>query len=139
MSEFERFGVVHAESVIDVEHVIDRARALWRRASGKVPTAQVELYAKASSRIRVSQRSSAEDVELQLVRETGHALRVMPRGANRAAFAASGNTRTEVIELPGLNHLFQTAKTGSPAEYARIDETIAPIALDTIARWIAKQ
>jgi|KBSSwiStaDraftv2_1062776.scaffolds.fasta_scaffold00360_25 hypothetical protein len=98
MSEFERFGVVHAESVIDVEHVIDRARALWRRASGKVPTAQVELYAKASSRIRVSQRSSAEDVELQLVRETGHALRVMPRGANRAAFAASSGWSNSALD-----------------------------------------
>ncbi len=57
--------------------------------------------------------------------------------AIRAAFQASGNTRVEVDELPGLNHLFQTAKTGSPAEYAQIEETIAPIALDTMGRWIA--
>ena len=53
--------------------------------------------------------------------------------------ALAGNKRAEVDELPGLNHLFQTAKTGSPAEYAAIEETISPVALDKIATWILKQ
>ena len=39
-------------------------------------------------------------------------------------------------ELPGLNHLFQTCTTGAPTEYAAIEETIAPAALDTITTWI---
>jgi hypothetical protein len=43
------------------------------------------------------------------------------------------------VELPGLNHLFQTAKTGSSREYAQIEETIAPVALETMANWILKQ
>lgn len=44
-----------------------------------------------------------------------------------------------VIErLPGLNHLFQTAQTGAPAEYAQIEETIAPAALNLISAWIRK-
>jgi hypothetical protein len=38
-----------------------------------------------------------------------------------------------------LNHLFQDAKTGSPAEYAQIEETISPLALEKIAGWILKQ
>ena len=59
--------------------------------------------------------------------------------AIRKALESSGNTRIEVTELPGLNHLFQTAKTGSPSEYAQIEETMSPLALDTIARWILKQ
>jgi pimeloyl-ACP methyl ester carboxylesterase len=41
-----------------------------------------------------------------------------------------------VIELPGLNHLFQTAGTGAASEYAQIPETIAPIALTTIGDWV---
>jgi hypothetical protein len=57
----------------------------------------------------------------------------------RKALAESGNQHVEVEELPGLNHLFQTAKTGSPSEYAQIEETISPIALDKIATWILKQ
>jgi hypothetical protein len=44
-----------------------------------------------------------------------------------------------VDELPGLNHLFQNAKTGSPAEYGQIEETISPVALDKNATWILKQ
>jgi fermentation-respiration switch protein FrsA (DUF1100 family) len=59
--------------------------------------------------------------------------------AIRAALASAGNTRAEIVEMPGLNHLFQTAKTGSPAEYGIIEETIAPAALEKIARWIASQ
>jgi hypothetical protein len=42
-------------------------------------------------------------------------------------------------ELPALNHLFQTAKTGSPGEYNEIEETFAPVALDTISAWIVKR
>lgn len=41
-----------------------------------------------------------------------------------------------VLELPGLNHLFQTADTGLPAEYGRIRETIAPAALKLIGDWV---
>ncbi len=59
--------------------------------------------------------------------------------AIRKALAASGNQHVEVDELPGLNHLFQTAKTGSPAEYSQIEETMSPVALDKMATWILKQ
>jgi hypothetical protein len=54
------------------------------------------------------------------------------------ALAESGNQHAEVDELPGLNHLFQDAKTGSPAEYGQIEETISPAVLDKIANWILK-
>jgi len=57
----------------------------------------------------------------------------------RKALAESGNPHVEIDELPGLNHLFQTAKTGAPAEYAQIEETISPVALDKMASWILKQ
>ena len=50
--------------------------------------------------------------------------------------ALAGNPDVTTIELPGLNHLFQTATTGAPAEYGEIEETIAPAALDTITTWI---
>jgi fermentation-respiration switch protein FrsA (DUF1100 family) len=59
--------------------------------------------------------------------------------AIRKALEESGSQRFEVHELPGLNHLFQTATTGSPAEYSQIEETMSPIALAKIATWILKQ
>jgi hypothetical protein len=59
--------------------------------------------------------------------------------AIRKALQEGGNKNYEVDELPGLNHLFQTAKTGSVAEYSQIEETISPAALDKMTVWILKQ
>jgi uncharacterized protein len=44
--------------------------------------------------------------------------------------------RANVEELPGLNHLFQAATTGAPGEYAQIETTLAPLALDTVTDWV---
>lgn len=66
-------------------------------------------------------------------------LQVPPEENLRAiddALKAGGNKDYVVKELPGLNHLFQTAKTGSPSEYAKIEETISPDALEIIGNWI---
>ncbi|HEV8581302.1 MAG TPA: alpha/beta fold hydrolase [Thermoanaerobaculia bacterium] len=57
--------------------------------------------------------------------------------AVRAALAAGGNRDHEVRSLPGLNHLFQHAKTGGMEEYGTIEETFAPEALSMIGDWIA--
>jgi pimeloyl-ACP methyl ester carboxylesterase len=52
----------------------------------------------------------------------------------RAALA--GNPDVTITLLPGLNHLFQNARTGGIGEYAEIEETMAPVALQTVADWI---
>jgi uncharacterized protein len=52
------------------------------------------------------------------------------------AFADGGNSQAEVKQLPDLNHLFQHAYTGSPTEYAAIDETFSPDALQMIGEWV---
>lgn len=55
------------------------------------------------------------------------------------ALEKGGNTLSTVRQLPGLNHLFQTCKTGAPAEYAQIEETMAPSALEVIGDWVVEQ
>jgi len=54
----------------------------------------------------------------------------------KKAFEEAGKENYKLIELPGLNHLFQTAKTGSPMEYSKIEETISPVVLNLIKDWI---
>lgn len=54
-----------------------------------------------------------------------------------AALKAGGNADVTTTELPGLNHLFQRAKTGAPSEYGQIEETLAPVLLATVGDWIA--
>lgn len=53
--------------------------------------------------------------------------------------ALRNNRRASVEVLPGLNHLFQTAKTGAPDEYGQIEETISPSALARMVEWIVNQ
>jgi len=52
------------------------------------------------------------------------------------ALETAGNKDYTVVKFPSMNHLFQTAKTGSVTEYAQIEETISPRVLETISTWI---
>jgi hypothetical protein len=54
------------------------------------------------------------------------------------ALKAGGNKNYMVKELPNLNHLFQTCRTGNIDEYGRIEETFAPSALELIADWVSR-
>jgi len=52
----------------------------------------------------------------------------------RTALAA--NRQATVEEIAGINHIFQTAKTGLPAEYGGIEETMSPAVMEKVATWI---
>jgi len=52
--------------------------------------------------------------------------------------ADAGNYNAERIIFKNLNHLFQTATTGSLQEYGQIEETIAPQVLESMKEWIVK-
>jgi len=72
----------------------------------------------------------------------GKDLQVPPKenlSAIEEALVAGGNKNFIIKELPGLNHLFQTAQTGLPDEYVKIEETISPVALKIISDWILEQ
>lgn len=59
--------------------------------------------------------------------------------AIQRALRAGGNRDFTTEKLLGLNHLFQTARTGAPSEYAEIEETFSPAALQRIGDWIAQR
>ncbi|GHT36920.1 alpha/beta hydrolase [Bacteroidia bacterium] len=59
--------------------------------------------------------------------------------AIRQALSKGGNKKATIKELPGLNHLLQECETGLPLEYGTIEQTLSPLALEEIQRWIAKQ
>jgi len=54
----------------------------------------------------------------------------------REILTKNGNKHFEVRELPGLNHLLQTATTGDVFEYEKISETMSPDAMKIISDWI---
>lgn len=59
--------------------------------------------------------------------------------AIKKALTRGGNKTVTTKGLPGLNHFFQESKTGSPQEYAVIEETFSPTALKVILQWITIQ
>lgn len=58
-------------------------------------------------------------------------------GEIEKALRAAKNRDVTIKAMPGLNHLFQHAKTGQVEEYSKIEETIAPEVLTEISTWIA--
>jgi pimeloyl-ACP methyl ester carboxylesterase len=64
----------------------------------------------------------------------------VPAKENLAAArqALRNNPNATVIELTGMNHLLQNAKTGAPSEYNDIEETMSTAALKIITDWLSR-
>jgi pimeloyl-ACP methyl ester carboxylesterase len=56
--------------------------------------------------------------------------------AMKRALEIAGHPDFQIVELAGLNHLFQTCTTGLPYEYPAIEETFAQRALQMISDWL---
>ncbi|WP_254561100.1 alpha/beta hydrolase family protein [Dyadobacter diqingensis] len=55
------------------------------------------------------------------------------------ALKDGGNSNIITKEFPNLNHFFQECETGSPLEYAKIEQTFSPKVLTEISTWILAQ
>ena len=54
----------------------------------------------------------------------------------KKALMKGGNKDFDMVEIEGLNHLFQECETGAMGEYISIQETFNPEALSKIGDWI---
>jgi len=88
-------------------------------------------------------RTTLREVDVPVLALAGAKDQQVAPDPNQAAIAealnADDNSDVTVRTLDGLNHLFQTAETGAPSEYGRIEETFDPAAIDVIADWIDAQ
>jgi len=82
------------------------------------------------------------DLKLPVLAMNGTKDLQVPYGENlraiRQALEEAGNTSYSIIELPGLNHLFQNAKTGLPDEYSQIEESFSETALQNMGDWLVE-
>jgi hypothetical protein len=66
----------------------------------------------------------------------------VPAEVNRRAmaevFARSGHKDHRIVVLPGANHLYQQANTGSVSEYATLKKEFVPGFLDLLTTWIGE-
>ena len=67
-------------------------------------------------------------------------LQVVPHDENQKAIIGAlergGNRDHTVKTIPGANHLFQEAKTGSPTEYATLEKAFAQNFLSELTAWL---
>lgn len=88
-------------------------------------------------------RPTLRDVDVPVLALAGAKDQQVAPDTNQAAIAQAleggGNAEVEMHTFEGLNHLFQTAETGDPSEYGRIEETLDPSVIDRIVAWIDEQ
>ncbi|MBP1593664.1 MAG: alpha/beta hydrolase, partial [Bacteroidetes bacterium] len=53
------------------------------------------------------------------------------------ALKKAGNKNFQTMSVEGLNHMFQECKTGMTTEYASIEQTFSPKALELIGKFIS--
>ena len=150
----EVFDVVMSEG--SLEEVRDKLRHLLQERMASMDEAQREARGMSEERIemQVAQvaspwmryfltydpRPTLRKVSCPILAINGEKDLQVPPYQNlpeiRTALKEGGNTNFEIVEMEGLNHLFQTAETGAPSEYAQIEETFSPKALRVISDWI---
>jgi len=90
--------------------------------------------------IRYNPAPTLEKVKCRVLALNGSLDLQVPADINlkaiETALLKGGNKHFTTRKFEGLNHLFQTCKTGSPNEYANIEETISPQVLAELSSWI---
>jgi uncharacterized protein len=150
--EAEKSAAEERQLLAVLKHESDDAvveKKLRELAAGKIPDAQLAGQVKQLRSpwfryfLEYDPSTALRKVQCPVLAIIGEKDRQVPPDQNlpaiRKALGAGGNQHFVVDELPGLNHLFQTAKTGSPGEYSEIEETMSPLALEKISSWILKQ
>jgi uncharacterized protein len=114
-------------------------RAQMEKAGGFAPLARNLLSPWMRGFIALDPRPYLARVKVPVLALNGELDRqVLPReNLPEMKKALRHDSDVTVREMPGLNHLFQTAKTGAVAEYAQIEETMSPAVLKLVSDWIA--
>ncbi len=113
----------------DAEPGRELARALFTSVSPWLRHFMAADPRESLSRVKVPVLALVGELDRQVVsRENVPAI--------RASLETAGNTDATVRAMPGLNHLFQTAKTGLVTEYEQIEETISPAVLGLVGEWV---
>jgi uncharacterized protein len=150
--EIEKDVAVQREILALVERDKDDAtleKDLREKLAGKVPEAQMGMQVKAVSSpwfrglLTYDPALALRQLTCPVLAINGEKDVQVPPQQNlpviRKALESSGNKNYKVEELPGLNHLFQTARTGGISEYSEIEETMSPAAMEKVASWILKE
>ncbi|MHB1193024.1 MAG: alpha/beta hydrolase family protein [Longimicrobiales bacterium] len=153
------FAVVRAQpdtavAAQELRHALQEAVAAFpaetrRRMEGELTPAALEAQARQVNSpwfrffLTYDPRPTLEKVRVPVLALNGSLDLQVPAEENLRevgeALKRGGNPDVTTRLLPGLNHLFQTARTGGPSEYATITETMSPTALEAVSSWILER
>jgi uncharacterized protein len=137
-----------ARSDPDEKIALQNFRAEWQKTHGAAPGAVLESQARSVMAPEI--RSFAffdpgtvlRKLKIPVLALNGSRDLQVPPSQNlpaiKAALTAAGNQDFEVLEMPGLNHLFQTCRQCTTAEYGVLEETFSPKALDVMGDWLTQ-
>lgn len=136
--------VASATSTEDAEN---RIRALLTPAALEalgVPTSQAERVVKEYGRewfrffLQYDAAAVLSRLRIPVLALNGSLDQQVPADENLAGIRAAltGHPDVTIQKLEGLNHLFQTSRTGALGEYADIEETLSPTAMVIVVDWI---
>jgi pimeloyl-ACP methyl ester carboxylesterase len=122
----------------------DDVRFVILLAALKAPEASRELLVQRLANewfryfLQYQPAASLSRIHVPVLAVNGSLDRQVPADENLAAIktALARNPDVTIRKLEGLNHLFQTARTGAIGEYADIAETMSPVVLNIVAEWI---
>ncbi len=115
---------------------------------GALPEAQLQLIAEQLSipwltdLIRHDPAEIFKNIKCPVLALNGEMdLQVPPKenlSAIESGIKANRNENVTIMELPGLNHLFQESETGMPTEYGTLEQTFSEEVLKIMSDWIWK-
>jgi len=137
-----------ARADVDEKTALENFRADWRNAHGADPGAVLESQLKSvlvpeiRSFAFYDPAEALRKLKVPVLALNGSRDLQVPPSQNlpavRAALTAAGNKDFLIMELPGLNHLFQTCQKCTVAEYGTLEETFSPKALEIMGEWLAR-
>jgi len=145
--------VTSANGMVSLQEIIDFMTTLRAEFAGVVPGGisvddYIKQYAVGMSSpwmqylLRLDPAPTLEKVKCPVLAINGSKDLQVPPNENLSAISNAlkkgGNNRVTTKEYPNLNHLFQTCITGSPAEYATIEQTFSPDVLKDLVEWISQ-
>jgi pimeloyl-ACP methyl ester carboxylesterase len=127
-----------------LDHLSAQDSALVTKYRMNVGTLSLKMAQEPALRVLLTANPSADwsKVRCPVLALNGtldHQVPVESLDAIMKALRAGGNRQAQGVAMPSLNHMFQTARTGAEDEYGKIEETIAPVVLERIVRFIRQQ
>jgi nucleotide-binding universal stress UspA family protein len=109
-----------SQQSLNADALVDHARVLWRNASIGANRGRVELYTKASLRLKATRSVDAKSVTVDRALESGVAVRTSITGQPASGFAASSGLSEDVVRwavaVAGRNRAMATVAAPEPSD-----------------------